>query len=84
MVYDQNTNMDYDNNDHDDDDEDDLQMMKMNDNRYQEKIRSAINTRLEHSEVGVLKWVALVIGGLFVGVTVGQMLCALGLFDRHY
>jgi hypothetical protein len=48
MVYDQNNNADFDNNDRDEDEEDDLQIMKLNDDRYQEKIRSAINTKLEH------------------------------------
>ena len=46
MVYDQNNNADFDNNDRDEDEEDDLQIMKLNDDRYQEKIRSAINTKL--------------------------------------
>lgn len=48
MVYDQNSINDFDNNEHEEDEEGDLQIMKLNDNRYQEKIRSAINTKLNH------------------------------------
>lgn len=77
MVYDQNNNADFDNNDRDEDEEDDLQIMKLNDDRYQEKIRSAINTKLEHEEVVHLKYIGIVIGIIFVGVATGQMLFGL-------
>lgn len=48
MVYDQNGNMDFDKNDHGDLQDDDLQMLKLNDDRYHQKIREAINTKLNH------------------------------------
>lgn len=39
MVYDQNNGGDFDKNDHDDNDDDDLQILKLNDDRYHQKIR---------------------------------------------
>jgi hypothetical protein len=39
MVYDQNANIDFDKNDHGDLEDDDLQMLKLNDDRYHQKIR---------------------------------------------
>lgn len=38
MVYDQNNNYDFDNVDRDEDEDDDLQLLKLNDDRYQEKL----------------------------------------------
>jgi hypothetical protein len=49
MVYDQNINSDFDKNDHEDVDDGDLKLMKLNDDRYHQKIREAINTKLNHS-----------------------------------
>jgi hypothetical protein len=39
MVYDQNINADFDKNDYEDADDGDLKLMKLNDDRYHQKIR---------------------------------------------
>lgn len=71
MVYDQNNNGDFDNNDHEENDEDDLQIMKLNDDRYHQKIRSAINTKLDHEQVSKLKYIGTLFAVILLGITVG-------------
>lgn len=48
MVYDQSNNVDFDRGDSEFNDEDDYEQIKLNDESYHEKIRSAINTKLNH------------------------------------
>lgn len=73
MVYDQNSNNDFDNNEREQDEEDDLQIMKLNDNRYQEKIRSAINTKLNHEEVSHLNYFGFLFAFFIIAITILEM-----------
>lgn len=80
MVYDQNSGNDFDNNEHEEDEEDDLQIMKLNDNRYQEKIRSAINTKLNHEEVSHLTYFGFLFAILIIAITILEMLFCVNAF----
>jgi hypothetical protein len=69
MVYDQNINSDFDKNDHEDVDDGDLKLMKLNDDRYHQKIREAINTKLNHSEITKLTFLGMLFLILLLGIT---------------
>lgn len=82
MVYNQNGNAEFDGGDHEEDEEDDIQLLKLNDDRYHEKIRAAINTKLSHEEVRSLKYIGMVVAFLFVGATILQMIFGLALLEN--
>lgn len=84
MVYDQNSNNDFDNNEREEDEEDDLQIMKLNDNRYQEKIRSAINTKLNHEEVSHLTYSGFIFAFFIIAITIVEMLFCVNAFESYF
>ena len=57
--------------------------MKLNDDRYHEKIRSAINTKLSHQEVRWLKYVGIIVAVLFIIATTAQMIFGLVLLESY-
>lgn len=48
--------------------------MKLNDDKYHQKIRNAINTKLNHKQVFILKVVGVVFVVLLLGITIGEMI----------
>ena len=59
MVYDQNSNGDFERDESEFNEDDDDQQNKLNDERYHEKIRAAINTKLSHNEIFKLRILSL-------------------------
>ena len=74
MVYDQNNNADFDKADSDYNDDDEYGQIKLNDETYHEKIRAAINTKLNHKETFHLRMIALLLLIVLIGITIVQMI----------
>lgn len=80
MVYDQNNGGDFDKNDYGDNEDDDYEMLKLNDDRYHQKIREAINTKLNHEEIAKLTYLGIAFIFLLLLITVGEMLLCTEIF----